>query len=60
MRMDTPRIRLPEANTILAPQNPDAVCLERLDRFLHETKKLGITVLRAGIQSDFIAAIEDS
>jgi len=39
-------------------RNPDAVCLERIDHFLHEAKKLGITVLFAGVQPDLIAAMK--
>jgi len=33
-------------------RNPDIVCVERLERFLHDAHKLGITVLLAGIRPD--------
>ncbi len=33
-------------------RNPDIVCLERLEHFLRDTKKLGITVLLAGVRPD--------
>jgi SulP family sulfate permease len=39
-------------------RNPDAVCLERIDHFLHAAKKLGLTVLLAGVRPDLLAAIK--
>jgi SulP family sulfate permease len=33
-------------------RNPDVVCLERLEHFLHSTQKLGITVLLAGVRPE--------
>ncbi len=38
-------------------RNPDAVCLERIEHFLHETDRLGVTVLLAGVRPDLLAAI---
>ena len=38
-------------------RNPDAVCLERIEHFLHATEALGITVLLAGVRTDLLAAI---
>jgi len=38
-------------------RNPDAVCLERIEHFLHEADRLGITVLLAGVRPDLLAAI---
>jgi sulfate permease, SulP family len=39
-------------------RNPDVVCLERLEHFLRDAEKLGITVLLAGLRSDFLESIE--
>ena len=39
-------------------RNPDMVCLERIDHFLHDAEKLGVTVLIAGVRPDFLAAIK--
>jgi len=39
-------------------RNPDMVCLERIDHFLHEAQKHGVTVLLAGVRPDFLAAIK--
>ncbi|MGA2127314.1 MAG: STAS domain-containing protein, partial [Xanthobacteraceae bacterium] len=39
-------------------RNPDVVCLERLEQFLHDTEELGITVLLAGLRPEFLHAIE--
>jgi SulP family sulfate permease len=39
-------------------RNPDVVCLERLEHFLRDAEKLGITVLLAGVRSDFLESIE--
>lgn len=33
-------------------RNPDIVCLERLEHFLHDAEKMGIIVLLAGIRPD--------
>jgi SulP family sulfate permease len=33
-------------------RNPDIVCIERLEHFLHATQKLGITVLLAGVRPE--------
>ena len=38
-------------------RNPDAVCLERIEHFLHDAEALGITVLLAGVRPEFLAAI---
>ena len=38
-------------------RNPDAVCLERIEHFLHEAEAVGITVLLAGVRPEFLAAI---
>jgi SulP family sulfate permease len=40
-------------------RNPDMVCLERIDHFLHEAEKHGVTVLLAGVRPDFLAAIKN-
>ena len=37
-------------------RNSDAVALEVLDKFLHETRKLGLTILIAGVRPDLLAA----
>jgi SulP family sulfate permease len=39
-------------------RNPDMVCLERIEHFLHDVEKSGITVLFAGVRPDFLAAIK--
>jgi len=39
-------------------RNPDAVCLERLDHFLHEPRNRGITVLLAGVRPDLLEALQ--
>ncbi len=33
-------------------RNPDIVCIERLEHFLHDAQKLGITVLLAGVRPE--------
>ncbi len=33
-------------------RNPDMVCIEQLEHFLHDAQKLGITVLLAGVRPD--------
>jgi len=38
-------------------RNPDVVCLERIEHFLHEAQTLGIAVLLAGVRPDLLAAI---
>ncbi len=38
-------------------RNPDAVCLERIEHFLHEADRVGITVLLAGVRPDILLAI---
>ena len=38
-------------------RNPDAVCLERLEHFLHDADRLGISVLLAGVRPDLLTAI---
>jgi len=38
-------------------RNPDVVCLERIEHFLHEAQTIGITVLLAGVRPDLLAAI---
>ncbi len=40
-------------------RNPDIVCIERLEHFLHETKKLGIVVLLAGVRPDLFRALSN-
>lgn len=37
-------------------RNPDIVCIERLEHFLHVAKRLGITVLLAGVRPDLFRA----
>jgi sulfate permease, SulP family len=39
-------------------RNPDVVCLERIEHFLRDTEKLGITVLLAGARPDFLESIK--
>ncbi len=38
-------------------RNPDVVCLERIEHFLKDAEKNGITVLLAGVRPDFFQAI---
>ncbi len=38
-------------------RNPDVVCLERIEHFLKDAEKNGITVLLAGVRLDFLQAI---
>ena len=38
-------------------RNPNAVCLERIEHFLLEADRLGITVLLAGVRPDLLAAM---
>jgi len=38
-------------------RNPDVVCLERLEHFLRERQKEGVTVLLAGLRAEFLTAI---
>ena len=38
-------------------RNPDIVCLERIEHFLRDTKKLGITVLLAGVRPDLARSL---
>jgi SulP family sulfate permease len=35
-------------------RNPDMVCLERFEQFLHDMEKLGVTVLLCGVRADFL------
>jgi len=35
-------------------RNPDMVCLERFDHFLHEMESLGVTVLLCGVRPGFV------
>lgn len=37
-------------------RNPDIVCIERLEHFLHDAKKHGITVLLAGVRPELARA----
>jgi SulP family sulfate permease len=39
-------------------RNPDVVCLERFEEFLHDAEKSGITVLLAGVWQDFLQATD--
>lgn len=39
-------------------RNPDVVCLERFEHFLHDAERLGVTVLLAGVRRDFLLAIK--
>jgi SulP family sulfate permease len=39
-------------------RNPDVVCLERLEHFLRDTEKLGITVFLAGVRPEFLESIK--
>lgn len=38
-------------------RNPDAVCLEKLEHFLHEAEREGLVVLLAGVRDDLRAAL---
>ncbi len=38
-------------------RNPDAVCLERIEHFLREADRHGMTVLLAGVRPDMLAAM---
>jgi sulfate permease, SulP family len=38
-------------------RNPDVVCLERLEHFLRDAEAAGITVLLAGVRTDFLESI---
>jgi SulP family sulfate permease len=40
-------------------RNPDAVCLERIEHFLHTCEAGGIVVLLAGVRPDFRAALRN-
>jgi sulfate permease, SulP family len=39
-------------------RNPDVVCLERLEHFLRDAEKLGITVFLAGVRFDFLESVK--
>ena len=40
-------------------RNPDIVCIERLEHFLHNAKKVGITVLLAGVRPDLSRSLSN-
>jgi SulP family sulfate permease len=40
-------------------RNPDMVCLERIEHFLRDAKKMGVTVLLAGIRPDFAQGLNN-
>jgi SulP family sulfate permease len=40
-------------------RNPDVVCLERIEHFLHDMAARGVTVLLAGVRPDFLTAIKN-
>jgi len=40
-------------------RNPDIVCIERLEHFLHEAEKVGITVLLAGVRPDLSRSLSN-
>ena len=40
-------------------RNPDMVCLERVEHFLRDAKKEGVTVLLAGIRPDFAQGLNN-
>lgn len=40
-------------------RNPDAVCIEHLERFLRSERELGVTILLAGIQDDLAAIMKN-
>jgi SulP family sulfate permease len=40
-------------------RNPDMVCMERLEHFLHEMQREGITVLLCGVRPDFALAMKN-
>ena len=41
-------------------RNPDVVSIEHLERFLHDTEKLGITVLLAGVRPDLAKILDNT
>lgn len=41
-------------------RHPDAVCIERLERFLREVSARGVTVLLAGVQPDTLAILRNT
>jgi SulP family sulfate permease len=40
-------------------RNPDMVFMERLQHFLHDMEKLGVTVLLCGVRGDFAQGLEN-
>jgi sulfate permease, SulP family len=40
-------------------RNPDVVCIERLEHFLKEAQRDGLSVLLAGLRADFLVAIDN-
>jgi SulP family sulfate permease len=40
-------------------RNPDIVCIEQLEHFLHNAEKLGITVLLAGVRPDLSRSLSN-
>jgi SulP family sulfate permease len=40
-------------------RNPDMVCLDRFEHFLRDAKKMGVTVLLAGIRPDFAQGLNN-
>jgi SulP family sulfate permease len=40
-------------------RNPDLVCLERLEQFLHDMKRAGVPVLLSGVRDDFTRGLRN-
>jgi sulfate permease, SulP family len=40
-------------------RNPDMVCLERIEHFLRDAEKMGVTVLLAGVRPDFAQGLNN-
>lgn len=40
-------------------RNPDAVCIEHLEKFLRSERELGVTILLAGVQDDLAAIMRN-
>ncbi|MGO9847187.1 MAG: sodium-independent anion transporter, partial [Methylocella sp.] len=48
---------LPKPAKLISYRHPDVVCLERIEHFLKDAEKNGITVLLADVRPDFLQAI---
>lgn len=57
------RLRAVEASfailRVKRTRNPDMVCMERIEQFLHDAQRAGITVLLCGIRADFQTAMQN-